>query len=79
MKKYEPFIMEEDRLMLRTVRDFVEKEIMPVRKQLDDPQRGHHIYTELMEGLVHIRATEACFAKRDRWPGTKFCSQPNHH
>ena len=54
MKKYEPFIMEEDRLMLRTVRDFVEKEIMPVRKQLDDPQRGHHIYTELMEGLVHI-------------------------
>lgn len=36
MKEYGEFLNEEDRMMVGTIRDFVRKEIIPVRQQLDE-------------------------------------------
>ena len=54
MKRYEPFITEEDRMTLQTIREFVDKEIIPIRSKLDEPEKGEHLFWEIMEGLVHI-------------------------
>ena len=50
MKEYGEFISEEDRMMIATVRDFVNKEIMPVRQQLDEDEERdlvHHVLNGL--------------------------------
>ncbi len=36
MEYLDVFVKEEDRLLLNTVRKFVEKEIFPVRQQIDE-------------------------------------------
>ena len=58
MKEYGEFISEEDRLMIATVRDFVNKEIMPVRQQLDEDEDRdlvHHVLNGLAKTGLHKR------------------------
>lgn len=47
------FISEEERMTQRLVRDFVDKEIMPVRDQLDDDSDGK-LTNKILQGLVDI-------------------------
>jgi len=58
MKEYGEFLSEEGKMTVRTVRDFVNKEIMPVRQQLDedkDRELVHHIFTGLAKLGIHKR------------------------
>jgi len=62
MERYGPFITEEDKMVLRTVRSFVEKEIFPVRQQLDEDKDRtlcHHI----MDGLAKLGLIKRGFPK----------------
>ena len=58
MKEYGEFLSEEDKMMVATIRDFVNREIMPVRQQLDeDEDRGlvHHVLNGLAKIGLHKR------------------------
>lgn len=47
------FLKEEDVAIAKAMRDFVEKEIMPVRDQIDD-DRDHSLITSILQGLTGI-------------------------
>lgn len=53
MEYLDVFVKEEDRLLLNTVRKFVEKEIFPVRQQIDD-DKDHVIVTEIQQKMVDL-------------------------
>ncbi len=58
MKEYGHFLSEEDKLMVNTIRDFVNKELMPVRQQLDEDEDRdlvHHILDGLAKLGLHKR------------------------
>ena len=58
MKEYGEFLSEEDRMMVATIRDFVRKEIMPVRQQLDEDEDRdlvHHVLNGLAKIGLHKR------------------------
>ena len=51
MKRYGDFITSEEELaFLTTIRSYVEKEVMPVRMQLDD---DYAVFEKVYEGLVN--------------------------
>lgn len=47
------FLTDQDRLVLQVIRDFVEREIMPVRRQIDD-DRDHVIVRRILQGLFNL-------------------------
>jgi alkylation response protein AidB-like acyl-CoA dehydrogenase len=47
------FLTDQDRLVVNVIRDFVEREIMPVRQQIDD-DRDHVIVRRILEGLSSL-------------------------
>ena len=51
MKRYGTFISEESKMLLQNVRDFVDKEIMPVRVKLDESREACE---EVIDKLVHL-------------------------
>ncbi|MHC1578971.1 MAG: acyl-CoA dehydrogenase family protein [Dehalococcoidia bacterium] len=53
MREYGEFLSEEDKMMLATVRDFVRKEIMPVRQQLDE-DKDRKLVRHVLNGLARI-------------------------
>lgn len=56
MREYGDFLNEEDKLLVSTIRDFVKKEIMPVRQQLDedvDRELVHHVLNGLAKLGLH--------------------------
>ena len=58
MQEYGDFLSEEDKMMVATIREFVEKEIMPVRQQLDedeDRKLVHHVLNGLAKLGLHKR------------------------
>ena len=58
MQEYGDFLSEEDRMMVATIRDFVSKEILPVRQQLDedeDRKLVHHVLNGLAKLGLHKR------------------------
>ena len=58
MQEYGDFLSEEDRMMVATIRDFVSREIMPVRQQLDedeDRKLVHHVLNGLAKLGLHKR------------------------
>jgi len=59
-KRYGPFITDEDKTILTTVRDFTEKEIMPVRRELDE-DKERVIFHRIMQGLAKIGLQKSAF------------------
>ena len=59
-KRYGQFITEEDKAILTTVHDFTEKEIMPVRRELDE-DKERVIFHRIMQGLVKIGIQKSVF------------------
>ncbi|MBN1102918.1 MAG: acyl-CoA dehydrogenase family protein [Deltaproteobacteria bacterium] len=55
-------IKEEDRMMRDAFRSFVEKEIMPVRQQIDD-DKEHKIVSRILQGLTDLGVQKAAFPK----------------
>ncbi len=53
-------IKEEDRMMRDAFRNFVEKEIMPVRQQIDD-DKEHKIVNRILQGLTALGVQRAAF------------------
>lgn len=53
MKGYEIFLTEEDMMVRDMMRKFVDKEIMPVRQQIDDDHE-HKIVNKILQGLVNV-------------------------
>ena len=51
MKRYGTFLSEESKVLLTSVRNFVDKEIMPVRVQLDESREACE---EVIDKLVKI-------------------------
>ncbi|MGB6836268.1 MAG: acyl-CoA dehydrogenase family protein [Dehalococcoidia bacterium] len=47
------FLTEQDRLVVDVIRDFVEREIMPVRQQIDD-DKDHVIIRRILQGLFNL-------------------------
>jgi alkylation response protein AidB-like acyl-CoA dehydrogenase len=54
------FLKEEDVDMAEVVRGFVEKEIMPVRHQIDD-DKGHTLITKILQGLTSLDMQKGAF------------------
>lgn len=63
LNRYGEFITEEDKTLLTTIRDFTEKEIMPVRKELDE-DKDRTIFHHIMEGLVKLGMQKRAFPER---------------
>jgi alkylation response protein AidB-like acyl-CoA dehydrogenase len=62
MKRYGNFITsEEDRLFLTTIRSYVEKEVMPIRMQMDEDRA---VFERAYEGLVKLGIQKRGFSKR---------------
>lgn len=58
MLEYGEFLSEEDKMMVSAIRDFVNKEIMPVRQQLDEDENRdlvHHVLNGLAKMGLHKR------------------------
>jgi alkylation response protein AidB-like acyl-CoA dehydrogenase len=53
MEYLDLFLKEEDRLMLNTVRRFVDNEIMPVRQKIDD-DKDHVLVTDIVRKMADI-------------------------
>jgi alkylation response protein AidB-like acyl-CoA dehydrogenase len=53
MKEYGEFLSEEDKMMVATVRDFVNKEMMPVRQELDEDE-DRDLVQHVLDGLAKI-------------------------
>lgn len=51
---------DEDRMMRDMIRSFVEKEIMPVRQQIDD-DKDHKIIRKILQGLTDLGIQKASF------------------
>lgn len=47
------FVGDQDRLVVQVIRDFVEREIMPMRKQIDD-DKDHVIVRRILQGLFDL-------------------------
>jgi alkylation response protein AidB-like acyl-CoA dehydrogenase len=56
------FLKEEDRMAKKMFRSFVEKEIMPVRQQIDD-DKEHKIVNKILQGLTDLGVQKAAFPK----------------
>jgi len=56
------FLKEEDRMAKEMFRNFVEKEIMPVRQQVDD-DKEHKIIKKILQGLTDLGVQKAAFPK----------------
>ena len=54
------FLKEEDRMTANVIRNFVEKEIMPVRQQIDD-DKDHKIVKRILQGLTDIGVQKSAF------------------
>ncbi|MEE4352190.1 MAG: acyl-CoA dehydrogenase [Desulfatiglans sp.] len=62
MKRYGDFITnEEDRLFLETIRKYIDKEVMPVRIQLDE---DYEVFKKAYSGLVQLGIQKRGFSKR---------------
>ncbi|MCJ7682960.1 MAG: acyl-CoA dehydrogenase family protein [Desulfobacteraceae bacterium] len=62
MKRYGDFITsEEDQLLLTTIRKYVDKEVMPIRMQMDE---DHATFGKAYEGLVKLGIQKRGFPKR---------------
>ena len=62
MKRYGDFITsEEDLLLLTTIRKYIDKEIMPVRMQMDE---DYAVFEKAYEGLVKLGIQKRGFAPR---------------
>ncbi len=59
----ESILTEEDRMIQQLVRDFVEKEIMPVRQQIDDDEE-HVIVRGLLQGLTSLGLQRAIISPK---------------
>ena len=53
-------IKEEDRMFRDVVRNFVEKEVMPVRQKIDD-DKEHKIIRKILQGLTNLGIQKASF------------------
>jgi alkylation response protein AidB-like acyl-CoA dehydrogenase len=47
------FLTDQDRLVVQVIRDFVEREIMPVRRQIDD-DKDHVVVRRILQGLFDL-------------------------
>jgi alkylation response protein AidB-like acyl-CoA dehydrogenase len=56
------FLKEEDYMAKEMFRNFVEKEIMPVRQQVDD-DKEHEIVNKILQGLTGLGTQKAAFPK----------------
>ena len=62
MKRYGDFITaEEDRLLLETIRKYIDKEVMPVRMQMDE---DYAVFEKAYGGLVKLGIQKRGFASR---------------
>jgi alkylation response protein AidB-like acyl-CoA dehydrogenase len=62
MKRYGNFITsEQDKLFLTTIRNYIEKEVMPVRMQMDEDRS---VFERAYEGLVKLGIQKRGFSKR---------------
>ena len=62
MERYGNFItLEEDKLFLATIRSYVEKEVMPIRMQMDEDRA---VFERAYEGLVKLGIQKRGFSKR---------------
>ena len=53
MQTTDVFLTDQDRLVLSVMRDFVEREIMPVRQQIDD-DKDHVVVRRILQGLLGL-------------------------
>src|SRR4030042_6534049 len=56
----QPYLTEENRMVAKLYRDFVDKEIMPVRQQIDD-DKDHKIVKRILHALTGIGHQKAAF------------------
>jgi alkylation response protein AidB-like acyl-CoA dehydrogenase len=61
-KYLDVFLKEEDRMAREMFRNFVDKEIMPLRQQIDD-DKEHKIITKILQGLTNLGVQKAAFPK----------------
>ena len=59
------FLKEEDVEMANMMHGFVEKEIMPVRHQIDN-DKDHKLITKILQGLTNIGMQKAPFPPERR-------------
>ena len=60
-KKYmDVFLKEEDHMAVEMFHNFVEKEIMPVRDQIDD-DKEYKIVDRILQGLTNLGVQRAAF------------------
>ena len=59
---FDVLIKEEDRMAKEVFRNFVEKEMMPVRQKIDD-DKEHKIVSKILQGLTNIGVQRAAFPK----------------
>jgi alkylation response protein AidB-like acyl-CoA dehydrogenase len=55
-----PFVNPEDKMFRKLIRDFVDKEIIPVRPLIDDDE-NHLVVRGIMEGLVKLGIQKSAF------------------
>jgi alkylation response protein AidB-like acyl-CoA dehydrogenase len=56
----QPYLTEESKMVAKLYRDFVEKEIMPVRQQIDD-DKDHKIVRRILQALTDMGHQKAAF------------------
>jgi len=56
----QPYLTEENKMVAKLYRDFVDKEIMPVRQQIDD-DKDHKIVKSILQALTDIGHQKAAF------------------
>jgi alkylation response protein AidB-like acyl-CoA dehydrogenase len=56
----QPYITEENRMVAKLYRDFVEKEIMPVRQQIDD-DKDHKLIKRVLQAMTSLGHQKAPF------------------
>jgi alkylation response protein AidB-like acyl-CoA dehydrogenase len=56
------FLKEEDRMARDMFRGFVEKEIMPVRQQIDD-DKEHEIVNKILQGMTNLGLQKRLFPR----------------
>ena len=56
------FLKEEDHMAREMFRNFVDKEILPVRQQIDD-DKEHRIVNKIPQGLTSLGVQKAAFPK----------------
>ena len=62
MERYGEFIRtDEERMLLRTVRDYIDNEVMPVRKQLDS---DYAAFEKAYKGLVDLGIQKRGFSEK---------------